>query len=231
MSRRLLLFDIDGTLVVTNGVGRTAVRDALSAHVGGAFEVDGVRFSGRTDRSIMRDLLAHNDCLPSDPEEQEEAITKALAVYAHFASSRMTAEVVQVLPGVHALLTALKEEAVDIALLTGNVARMAEAKLQAVALWDHFPFGAFGDDHEERSALPDVALDAARRHHGDTYKAQEIVIIGDTEQDILCGRGHGARSVAVCTGRFSRDELAPHQPDVLFDDLEDTDRVLSALLD
>ena len=119
----------------------------------------------------------------------------------------------------------------QLALLTGNLEAMAYLKVGAIGFdRTHFPFGAFGSDAEDRNALPHIALDRAAAHAGRSFPAGDAVIIGDTPRDIECGRAAGCMTVAVATGRYDRDALAEHTPDVLLDDLADTDAALQAIL-
>lgn len=222
---KLLLFDIDGTLLHANGTGRTAVERALSDLCGRPISTEGVSFSGKTDPQIMREILEAND-LDATPSLVEEA----LAVYESTAHAAFDPGAVDRLPGTANLLNRLTELDIQLGLLTGNIESMAYKKLTAVAFDHHFAFGAFGSDHADRHQLPRVAVQRARDHTGHTFDRGEVVIIGDTEHDIRCGQGIGAVSVAVCTGRFARHELEPHEPDVLLDDLSDPDVFIDAVL-
>ncbi len=216
---KLLLFDIDGTLVHVRGVGREAVEGALARVCGRPVATDGVVFSGKTDPQIMREVLAASGCAASPA-----LVADALAAYVEAASAALRPAHVERLPGVAALVEALAARAdVQLGLLTGNVEAMAYRKLEAAGLARYFPFGAFGSDHADRACLPPVAVRRARTHTGRTFAGADVVIIGDTEHDIRCGRGIGAASVAVCTGRYARADLAPHAPDLLVDDLTDAD--------
>lgn len=222
---KLLLFDIDGTLLHAHGTGRTAIEQALSALCGCAITTDGVTFSGKTDPLIMRDILRANG-LDADPLMVDEA----LAVYAQTAHNTFDPDAVHLLPGIASLMDRLVANAtVHLGLVTGNIESMAYRKLNAVALDQHFAFGAFGSDHAERHRLPPMAVSRARDHTGHTFRGPDVIIIGDTAHDIRCGQGIGATSVAVCTGRYTRAELAAHDPDVLLDDLSDADVFFDAV--
>ncbi len=224
----MLLFDIDGTLLHTRGVGRGAVTDALSDLCGRAITTDGVSFSGKTDPQIMREVLLLNGF---DRSEAARLIDDALDAYASVMEARLEPEHVTVLPGVEALLERLgAAEGAHLALLTGNVERTGRLKLRAAGLDGYFPFGAFGSDHADRYQLPPYALRAAEAHTGRAFAGSDVVIIGDTEHDLCCGREIGARSVGVCTGRYGRDALSAHAPDVLLDDLSDADLFFERVL-
>lgn len=223
---KLLLFDIDGTLIRAHGAGRTAIEKALSTVCGSSISTDGVRFSGKTDPQIIGEILRANGLTDST-----SFLDDALAAYEEVACAALSADDIELLPGVADLLNQLNARSdVQLGLLTGNIEPMAYRKLGAVELDRHFPFGAFGSDHADRYQLPDVALRRARRHTGHAFGGSDMVIIGDTEHDICCGRKIGARAVGVCTGRYARAELAPHEPDVLLDDLSAPDQFLQAVL-
>jgi len=222
---KLLLFDIDGTLLHANGTGRTAVERALSDLCGCPITTEGVSFSGKTDPQIMREILEANDL-----DVTASLVEEALAVYESTAHAAFDPNAVDPLPGTADLLDRLAGLDLHLGLVTGNIESMAYKKLTAVALDHHFAFGAFGSDHADRHELPPVAVQRAQDHTGSTFGRGQVVIVGDTEHDIRCGQGIGAFSVAVCTGRFARHELAPHKPDVLLDDLSDPDAFIDAVL-
>ena len=223
---KLLLFDIDGTLLHANGMGRTTVEQALSELCRCLITTEGVSFSGKTDPQIMRDILEANNLTP-----EPSLVEDALSVYETTAHTTFDPDAVDLLPGIADLLDRLaSHQTAHLGLLTGNIESMAYKKLTAVALDHHFAFGAFGSDHADRHRLPAVAVRRAQDYTGRTFRQGEVAIVGDTEHDIRCGQSIGAFSVAVCTGRFDRHELAPHKPDVLLDDLSDTDAFIDAVL-
>src|SRR5437879_7746228 len=126
----------------------------------------------------------------------------------------------KLLPGVLKLLEKLKSRShLVLALLTGNVSRGARLKLEHYGVWHFFEFGAFADDHRDRNQLGRFARARAKEKHGREFAASEIDVIGDTPRDIACGKALGARTIAVTTGRRSRDELAKYQPNFLIDTL------------
>lgn len=218
---KLLLFDIDGTLLMTNGVGRRALEAALGEACGRLVSTEGVSFSGRTDPAIVAEALRRNGF----GEQEARALLPAVfAAYTEYLHAELRAEDVEVLPGVAVLLRRLAAEAgVALGLLTGNLEATAHLKLDRAGLGGVFGFGAFGSDHADRNALGPVALARAAAATGRRFAASDVVVIGDTEHDIACSRAFGARAVAVCTGRFARQDLAAHAPDHLLDDLSDTD--------
>lgn len=200
----LLLFDIDGTLTV-GGPGKTAFRVALERTYGTAGPIVNHDFSGKTDPLLLRELLS---AAGRDPGEIEAGRPRFWKVYLAELEARIDGEPVAVLPGVRELIGVLAErDDVFLGLLTGNVRAGARVKLAAAGLWEHFPVGAFGSDHESRNRLPHFALRRARAHWGREFHGEETVVIGDTPRDVECGRAMGAATVAVTTGRFSAAEL------------------------
>lgn len=228
-SRKLILFDIDGTLLTTNGRGRDAFRSAIEDTFDRPFDDSQVSFSGKTDQQILSEILRTMGIagVPGDP-----SWTKALDLYRSFMRERLTTREVVVLPGVHALLTRLGEiQHIQLGLLTGNLEDMAYHKLRLASLDAHFPFGAFGSDHADRYELPAIAVARAADHVGYGYEGEEVVIVGDTEHDIGCAKAASALAVAVCTGHASREDLVQFGPHVIMDDLSETDAFLRAVVD
>lgn len=224
-SRRLFLFDIDGTLITSGGAGESALIQAMSTRFGVREDLSGVTLPGATDAVIAHALLKKHDF-----ETSAENIAALLDSYLHHLALSISAHRGSVLPGILPLLDALKQrpEAV-LALLTGNLQRGAEIKLVHYAVWDYFEFGAFADDHSDRNQLGGFARSRAAERHGDVFHPDQIFVIGDTPKDIECGRAIGARTVAIATGIYDRSTLADHSPDFVFEDLGDTEAVLKAL--
>lgn len=224
--RRLLLFDIDGTLITSGGAGEWALRDAMASRFGVEEDLNGIILAGATDAKIAIALLEKHGIDPSPAN-----IAALLDEYLSHLETRVPRHNGRVLPGMIELLDALagREEAV-LALLTGNVARGAEIKLAHYGVWHHFEFGAFADDHHDRNELGKFARARALERHGIEFPSEAIFVIGDTPRDIECGRAIGAKTVAVATGHYSLEELAAHSPDHLFADFSDTPCVIGCLL-
>lgn len=224
--RRLLLFDIDGTLITSGGAGEWALRDAMRSRFGVDEDLGGILLAGATDKKIAVAMLEKNGLEPSP-----ENITALLDEYLSHLESRMPKHQGRILPGMIELLKVLstREEAV-LALLTGNVVRGAEIKLAHYGVWHHFEFGAFADDHHDRNELGKFARARAFERHGIDFPPDRIYVIGDTPRDIECGRAIGAKTVAIATGHYMLQELATHAPDFLFQDFSATDRVIECLL-
>jgi phosphoglycolate phosphatase len=224
---RLILFDIDGTLITTNGVARRTFIDTLEAVFGRTDFPRDHDFAGKTDQQIYYEIMAGSGITSDIIELKKET------VYGEFVrrlEGLLTPDNVRALPGVPSLLEALAaEQAATLALLTGNLLRGAQLKLTPPRLLHYFGFGAFGNDAVHRYQLPAIALDRAYKRTGYSFHAKEIVVIGDTPNDIGCGRHLNVRTLAVATGKHAADDLIAEHPDFLFRDLSDTDAVLRAI--
>lgn len=226
--RRLVLFDVDGTLVV-GGPAREAFREALISVFGTAGEIDSHEFSGKTDPQIARELLRDAGF---DDGQIDTGLAPLWWRYLQELEWRLTEDPVEVLPGVRELLDALEAlETVALGLVTGNILEGARLKLGSAELDGRFPVGAFGSDAEARDRLPGVAVQRAHQQWGVAFPPRSVVIVGDTPRDVACGRAGGHRTVAVATGRISRAVLEDTGPDRIFTDLARTDRVVEALLE
>ena len=222
---RLLLFDIDGTLINSGGAGMYALKDALTERHGIKDDLKDIEIAGMTDSGIVISILKKHKIPTSN-----ENITAFLDSYVHFLSGELPRRKGKLLPGVLELLEKLKSRKhIVLGLLTGNLSRGAQLKLSQYGVWHFFEFGAFADDHHDRNELGEFARARAKEKHGREFSADEIDIIGDTPRDIACGKAIGARTIAVSTGTWSRGELAKHDPDFLIDDFSDVDRLIDTL--
>lgn len=234
---RLLLFDIDGTLVA-GGPAKEAFHEALLAVFGTAGPIGSWDFSGKTDPQIARELLVEAG-LPAT--QIDTGLTALFDHYLAGMEARLPATPTRALPGVAVLVEALQERSrrreVGLGLVTGNHVRGAALKLGAAGLEDPFfpaggeAVGAFGSDHEERNELPAIAVERARRSWRIGFEADNVVIIGDTPRDVECGRFHGMRTIGVATGNFSAGELERSGADIVVEDFSETERMLRFLLD
>lgn len=223
----LLLFDIDGTLLTSDGVGRRTIRETLEGIVGRRVTSETVSFSGRTDPAIMRDVLIESGC---SVEEANEMLQPCLDAFSEIFCDRVEPRHMTVLPGVHELLDMVTDRyGLPLGLVTGNLERTAFAKLGAAGLDHYFSFGAYGSDYEDRNLLPGVAMKRARDHGHDAVHADRTVVIGDTEHDITCSRYAGVSVVAVSTGKVDFETLESHEPDLLLSHLGDQDVIVSFL--
>jgi phosphoglycolate phosphatase len=227
---RLVLFDVDGTLLWTDGAGRRAITTALT-EVFGSTMPTGYHLDGKTDPQIVRDLMrlaGHADDYISSRmtrvlDRYLDCLTTELANPAHEARA---------LAGVPELLDALAgRDDVMTGLLTGNVARGADAKLRRVGIDPgRFVVGAFGSDHEDRPELPAIARRRASERLGVDIAGADVIVIGDTPADLTCGRGIGARAIGVATGRYTVEQLRGHEPAAVFATLSDTEHVMREIV-
>ena len=222
----LVLFDIDGTLILSGRAGVRGMNAAFRRLYGVAEALATVAIAGRTDRAIVGDGLA---AIGREPTGAEIATLRdAYLEELPRELPQPSGEPSCVLPGIAALLDALgREPAVRIGLLTGNFVRGAELKLGFFGLWRRFPFGAFGDDHLDRRDLVPVALAQAKAAGLGDVAAARTVIIGDTPLDVDCARTHGARALAVTTGHYSAEALSAAGADLVVPTLEDTQAAIA----
>jgi phosphoglycolate phosphatase-like HAD superfamily hydrolase len=231
VKRKLVLFDIDGTLLLSDGAGRRSIHAALAEGGIDLARAGGIRFDGKTDPQIVIELLhAAGHPVPDDPERIARVLEKYLAyLERHLAELENQS---RLMPGVLELLDALEaDRGVVLGLLTGNVAAGARLKLRAVGLDpDRFVVGAYGSDHAQRGELPLIAARRAEPYFGRIPSGPDVVIIGDTPADVRCAEGIGARTIAVATGGYTTDELEQAGAHAVFADLSDLSRALDAIL-
>ena len=225
---KLVCFDIDGTLISTDGAGRRAIHRALLDVLGTAGPIETFRFDGRPDGEIVL-RLAEAAGLALDEVLMQRVLESYLAnLVGELAKPEHRTEVY---PGVREVLDALERRSdCVLALLTGNVADGARLKLRSAGIDpDRFRVGAFGSDHHVRGELPAVAQRRARELGFDVPGA-DVVIVGDTPADMRCGQGIGARGIGVGTAQYTADDLLAAGAHAAFADLSDTDAVVEAIL-
>lgn len=215
---KLVLFDIDGTLLISRGIGRQAKRQAMLECFGTAGDLDNHVFGGKTDWRIVAELLAPYG-LSSDE------VGRAMPAYETVMARRMRAlrgcYQAEAIPAAMQLVAALRErDEALLGLVTGNTSKTAAIKLD-MAGYDRawFPLGAFGNESAERDDLTRLALRRARDHAGRAINGADVVVIGDTPDDVQAARAIDAIAVAVCTGYAPRDQLIGSKPDFLLEDL------------
>ncbi len=228
MTRRLVLFDIDGTLITDGGASRDAFGDALRT----TYEYDGdlrrYDFSGRTDPQIA--FMVLRDAGLSDAAIAEK-LDDLWAVYLAGLERNLSNGRARALAGVPGVVAALHAHTeVHLALLTGNLERGARLKLTGPALNDYFQFGAFGSDSSVRTELPPFAVRRAEEQLGQRFTGRDVVIIGDSIYDVRCGAPHDATTIAVASGKTAGEILRAENPTHYFDSLADVDAVVAAIL-
>jgi phosphoglycolate phosphatase-like HAD superfamily hydrolase len=217
----LVLFDIDGTMLTSEGAGLVAMLDAMHELVPGrTFSFDGIPVAGRLDTLIWRDLLARHEM------DHDEALHgKFRERYGHHLGRRLgVTHMPRALPGVNALIGALAQEpSVTLGILTGNYEHTGRLKVERAGIpTQHFAANAWADDGASRRALTPVAMQRCAHRRGRPLAPGDVVVIGDTPHDIDCAHAHGCRALAVATGGSSADELRSHHADLVVDDLSDS---------
>jgi phosphoglycolate phosphatase len=222
---RLILFDIDGTLISSGGAGEHALKLAFTELYGIDDDMSGIEIAGRTDSGIILQVLRKNQI-----ETTPENIEAYLDCYLRFLDLELPRREGRVLPGILELLVRLQAHPhIALALLTGNVARGAQKKLAYYGLWNFFEFGAFADDDADRNKLGGFAQARALEKYGREFLGADIDVVGDTAHDIACGKVIGARTIAVATGSFPLAKLEESSPDFAFENLGDVEAVTARL--
>jgi phosphoglycolate phosphatase len=217
---RLVLFDIDGTLVRTGGAGMKAFARAFQEQFGIVDGTERLKFAGRTDVSLVREFFSHNQIEPS-----KSNFDRFFQSYLHWLDRIILECDGEICPGVKEALQVFENvpQPVGVGLLTGNLRRGAEIKLRHYDLWEEFKFGGFADDHEDRDAIAAVAARRGGEHLNEPLRNDQVLVIGDTPLDIRCARAIGARVLAVATGGSALEELESHAPDWAAADLNMVD--------
>ncbi len=225
---RLVLFDIDGTILTDRGASRSAFADALRETYGYDGDLARYDFSGRTDPQIAHMVLGDAGFTREDVEARVEQLWER---YLAGLARNATPERVLVMPGIRELIAELHERAdVVLALLTGNIEPGARLKLGGANLNGYFPFGAFGSDSADRTQLPPVAVRRASERLGHEFRGSDVVIIGDSIYDVRCGVPYDATTIAVASGKTPAETLRAENPRHLFASAEDLGAMIDAIL-
>jgi phosphoglycolate phosphatase len=213
---KLVLFDIDGTLVHTGGAGIKAFAKTFATAFNAPNGTERIKFAGRTDVSLVREFMNLHG-IATTPEN----FARFFETYAFWLDHILAYSKTEACPGVFELIRDLRElpEPPRLGLLTGNVRIGAEIKLRHFGLWKHFETGAFADDSEDRNHIAVAAHERGRRLLNGRLDGQEIVVVGDTPHDVRCGRAIGAKVLAVATGGATLEELRSHNADWTVKDL------------
>jgi phosphoglycolate phosphatase len=233
MTKKLILFDIDGTLIVTGGAGARAMTRAFEETWGLSDALRHIDVAGRTDNIILEDALRATDIVA-----EGEPLERFKRIYCEFLREELRSgnggngasqgngtgngRPKCVLPGIPPLLDALSARAdVSLALLTGNYPESAEIKLRHFDLWRYFEWGVYGNEATDRHDLLPIALQRHLDRGAPSIDPADVIIVGDTPHDISCAHRGGAKAIAVATGNFTLDALSGCSPDVLVRDLSD----------
>ena len=213
---RLVLFDIDGTLIRTGGAGVKAFARVFATEFGAVDGFEKLKFAGRTDVSLVREFFTVHQ-IPVTPENLERFFERYVFWLDHILKESHS----EVCRGVWEFIAGLRAlpRPPLLGLLTGNIRLGAEIKLRHLGLWETFETGAFADDHEDRAQIAAVAQRRGSRLLGEDLAGEQVLVIGDTPLDIRCARAIGARVLAVATGGATFEELEQHQPDWAAKDL------------
>ncbi|MFI5322352.1 MAG: HAD family hydrolase [Thermodesulfobacteriota bacterium] len=221
---KLLLFDIDGTILLTDGAGTKAVNRAFEKLYGLKDAMAGINAAGKTDPLILSEMFGNGLSRQYTAHEAEEIFRE----YVLFLEEEIQKAPIDVMPGIPFLLEKLStREDVVLGIATGNTEQGARIKLRRAGLDGHFRVGGFGSDSDNRETLIRIAIERARSNINHTGEFESVYVIGDTPYDIIHGRAAGAVTVAVATGRYSPQELQEHSPDYLFDHLADYENVIA----
>lgn len=223
---RVVLFDIDGTLIDSGGAGSRAFRRALAQQYALTDSTDRVRFDGKTDPQIVREILSWHD---REKLFSAEEMPSFFSLYLSFLREELSGgDGFKVLPGVRELVGVLdRNENFLVGLATGNIQEGAQLKLDRAGLGSFFPFGGFGSDSEDRTELTRTAVE--RAHERADGEIERVFIIGDTPRDIVHGKEAGATTVAVASGNYSLESLEGYKPDLALKSLAPIEPVLDFL--
>ena len=229
MKPALILFDIDGTLLLSGRAGLRAMTRAFQQTFGITDAFKGENFGGRTDSFLVSKAL-QNAGLPDTPEQHHRFRDVYIPLLAEEIQQPGTGHK-GLMPGARELLEALDLfPDVHLALLTGNYRDAAEIKLTHFEIWDFFEWGAFSDDASDRNLLVPIAMSRAETYDIPGEAIERVIVIGDTPHDIDCARVAGAKSIAVATGGYTVEQLKEFGADEVLQDLSDTEAVLNLLI-
>lgn len=225
---KLLLFDIDGTLISGKGIPKKVAIDVINNRFPGFKNGHNIAFNGMTDPLIVKEVLAANDYTIeiNDPVINEilDEFMAELVKHVNPQSPPL------LLPGVKELLDFCHSVPhVYVGLVTGNIMQGAKIKLSAINIYHYFAIGAFGSDHWNRNELPPIAVKRAQKYFLQTFSASDIWIIGDSPKDVECAKANDFKCLAVETGKVKRDQLELNGPDIILKDLTDLDKIIQIL--
>ena len=214
---KLVLFDIDGTLVHTGGAGIKAFAKVFATEFGKPNGTEKIKFAGRTDVGLVREFFLANNIKPS-----AENFARFFERYVFWLDHILADSKTEACPGIWELIRELQAlpNPPTLGLLTGNIRLGAQIKLTHYGLWEHFRTGGFADDHEDRNQIAKVARERGAKFLRRKLSGDEILVIGDTPRDVECGRAIGAKTLAVATGMYPIEKLRAEKADWTVDTLE-----------
>jgi phosphoglycolate phosphatase-like HAD superfamily hydrolase len=230
MQHKLILFDIDGTLLLIDTLADLAFRAMTKEVYGLESTFKDISYAGKTDPKILEEVLTLHGFDSATIWARYDASVEKYCTYFDYYAKQNSYQVT-IYPGVIPLITELqKMPEMHLAILTGNLEYTGWRKLELAGLKHYFTFGAFGSDSKVRSELVGVAVKRAVENCGVIFSGKDIVIIGDSPHDVECGKPYGATSIAVATGHNNLEELKRHGPDYAFKDLRDYEKVIEVLI-
>ncbi|HED31987.1 MAG TPA: HAD family hydrolase [Prosthecochloris aestuarii] len=228
MEKKLVLFDIDGTLLKVSGMNRRTLIDALVSVYGTEGSAGTHNFAGRMDSVIIYEVLQNAGLSRSQITKSFEKVKQ---IYIDLFRQRAKAEDIELMTGIPSLLDALAaRKDILLGLLTGNFEGSGRHKLLLPSINHHFSFGAFADDAWHRNDLPSIAIKRAQQCSGNRFLPEQVVIIGDTEHDIRCAKTINANCIAVATGTYTASSLEKHGADTVFENFSQTAEVIDRIL-
>lgn len=220
----LIFFDIDGTLLISKGAGGRSIVRVMKSTFQVKDKIARIEIHGQTDRGIATQLFQSHAI-----DDNEDNWVRFTTGYLEILDDELEKSDGSLLPGIPDLLGVLRqEEHVEMALLTGNIEQGARKKVAHFGIDEFFTWGGFGDNHRDRSEMARNAMQVAQQQLN-LEQVENIFVIGDTPNDIRCGKAISATTIAVATAGFSRQELEAHSPDFVFDDLSDLDQIVPVL--
>lgn len=230
MAKRLVLFDIDGTLLHCGSSARESLSSALSEFAGEELPLELEDVAGSTDLGIMRTALSRASSLDGKIGEYLPQIAERYLEILRIAYPARGDQYLY--PGVREILEVLKSrEDVRLGLLTGNLREGARVKLEPFGIWEYFSLGAFGSDSEDRNALPEIAWRRAEERYGEKYGADQTVLVGDTPRDAACAEVNEIRAVIICRRERWLEEIRRYDVRHIFTSTEEVPGIIRGILD
>lgn len=221
---KLVLYDIDGTLITAGGAGTRSLNRAFHRLFGIEEAFRTISMAGKTDPQIMREGLKLHGL-----DHLDGNVDKMIGQYLFFLKEEIENPMRHIMPGIQESLDLFGDRGITIGLLTGNLEKGAKIKLSPFGIFDYFNSGAFGSDHEDRNELLPIAIEKYKKQ-GLEFSPKDCYVIGDTPRDVQCAKVHGAYCIAVATGPYSVDDLRNTEADIVFESLENVEKCYSFIM-